>query len=69
MKSAGGDIRAIYDVKVEGKGDQSLPYNFFAEEYQLNYSIAKKKITQISLLNGITSNYISLKFPWKLKFL
>ena len=56
MKSAGGDIRAIYDVKVEGKGDQSLPYNFFAEEYQLNYSIAKKKITQISLLNGITSN-------------
>jgi len=51
---AGGDIRSIYDSVVESKGSQSLHRDFFSEEYRLNYDIAKKTITQVSLLNGIT---------------
>jgi len=52
---AGGDIRAIYDAgKLKQFGRGSLTSDFFYEEYNLNYLIAKQKVTQISLLNGIT---------------
>jgi enoyl-CoA hydratase/carnithine racemase len=65
---AGGDIRgnlfltfsfnfpAIYDAKVAGKGSSTTPQDFFGEEYVLNYMISKKNVTQVALLNGITSN-------------
>jgi len=51
---AGGDIRSIYDSVKVGKGSKTLPSDFFAEEYQLNNLIARKEITQVALLNGIT---------------
>jgi len=59
---AGGDIRAIYDegaaARHAGKltaGDPStLSYQFFHEEYILDYQIATHPKPQIALLNGIT---------------
>ena len=48
---AGGDIVSVY----HSKNDESnnLSYDFFKEEYLLNYEISKFKKPWISLLNGI----------------
>jgi len=51
---SGGDIRAIYDAVILKKGDPQITRDFFSEEYKLNYSIHKKNITQVSILNGVT---------------
>jgi len=48
---AGGDIKAIYEG---GKAGNSIPKEFFSEEYRLNYLISKLTTPYVSLLNGIT---------------
>ena len=49
---AGGDIVSVYHSKND-EGN-NLSYDFFKEEYLLNYEISKFKKPWISLLNGIT---------------
>ena len=48
---AGGDIVSVYHSKND-EGN-NLSYDFFKEEYLLNYEISKFKKPWISLLNGI----------------
>ena len=48
---AGGDIVSVYHSKNED--GNNLSYDFFKEEYLLNYEISKFKKPWISLLNGI----------------
>ena len=52
---AGGDIRAIYDGKKEGKSVNELTA-FFKSEYVLNQLIGNlpESIPHVALLNGIT---------------
>ena len=48
---AGGDIVSVFHEKNNKKS--TLSYDFFREEYLLNYEISKFKKPWISLLNGI----------------
>eukprot|EP00027_Filamoeba_sp_ATCC50430_P010428 CAMPEP_0168559662 /NCGR_PEP_ID=MMETSP0413-20121227/10644_1 /TAXON_ID=136452 /ORGANISM="Filamoeba nolandi, Strain NC-AS-23-1" /LENGTH=402 /DNA_ID=CAMNT_0008590907 /DNA_START=19 /DNA_END=1227 /DNA_ORIENTATION=- len=50
---SGGDIKAIYTEVVDQK-KFNLSHAFFNEEYNLNNLIGRQKVTQVSLLNGIT---------------
>lgn len=52
---SGGDVRAIYDAGMQQKfGRGEITSDFFYEEYNLNHKISQQKVTQVSLLNGIT---------------
>jgi 3-hydroxyisobutyryl-CoA hydrolase len=48
---AGGDIRAVADGKKLGN---SVPVEFFKEEYKLNYAIGTLKTPYVALMHGIT---------------
>lgn len=48
---AGGDIRSVYQARLEGKRDYKDA--IFREEYQLNYYISQYPKPYISLINGI----------------
>ncbi len=48
---AGGDIRSVYEARLEGKRDYKDA--LFREEYQLNYYISQYSKPYISLINGI----------------
>ena len=48
---AGGDIRAMY-MAITG-GDLALAANFFREEYELNYRIARYPKPYVALMDGI----------------
>jgi len=52
---AGGDVRSLYDQKLEGKSPKQL-CSFFEEEYELNQLIGTlpANVSHICLLNGIT---------------
>ncbi len=49
--SAGGDIRALYDLIVAGRQEEAL--SFFREEYALNTTIKRYPKPYISLIDGI----------------
>jgi enoyl-CoA hydratase len=49
--SAGGDIRALYDLIVAGRQQEALA--FFREEYRLNTAIKRYPKPYISLIDGI----------------
>lgn len=54
---AGGDIRFLYDCALRGKDDDkalSCAFDFFKEEYRLNYLLSELHTPVISILNGIT---------------
>ncbi|XP_062519631.1 3-hydroxyisobutyryl-CoA hydrolase, mitochondrial-like [Corticium candelabrum] len=48
---AGGDIRAVADGKKSGN---TVPSEFFREEYKLNYAIGTLKTPYVALIHGIT---------------
>lgn len=48
---AGGDIRSVYEARLEGKREYKDA--LFREEYQLNYYISQYSKPYISLINGI----------------
>ncbi|EGR29402.1 hypothetical protein IMG5_156200 [Ichthyophthirius multifiliis] len=51
---AGGDIRSLYDAKIQGDIQiQKILVDFFKEEFTLDYSLAVMKPTQISVMDGI----------------
>jgi enoyl-CoA hydratase len=50
--SAGGDIRALYDLGLAGKHDEAL--QFWADEYPLNTAIKNYRKPYVALLDGIT---------------
>lgn len=50
--SAGGDIRALYDLGLAGKHDEAL--QFWADEYPLNAAIKNYRKPYVALLDGIT---------------
>jgi enoyl-CoA hydratase len=50
--SAGGDIRALYDLGLAGKHDEAL--QFWAGEYPLNAAIKNYRKPYVALLDGIT---------------
>jgi len=50
--SAGGDIRALYDLGKAGRHDEAL--KFWADEYPLNAAIKNYRKPYIALLDGIT---------------
>lgn len=49
--SAGGDIRALYDLIVAGRQEEAL--SFFREEYTLNAAIKRYPKPYVSLIDGI----------------
>ncbi len=49
--SAGGDIRALYDLITAGKHPEAL--SFFREEYRLNTAIKRYPKPYVSLIDGI----------------
>jgi enoyl-CoA hydratase len=49
--SAGGDIRALYDLGLAGKHDEAL--KFWADEYPLNTAIKNYRKPYIALIDGI----------------
>lgn len=49
--SAGGDIRALYDLGVAGRHDEAL--RFWADEYPLNALIKNYRKPYIALIDGI----------------
>lgn len=49
--SAGGDIRALYDLGVAGRQDEAL--KFWADEYPLNALIKNYRKPYIALIDGI----------------
>ena len=49
--SAGGDIRALYDLGRDGKQEEAL--RFFREEYTLNTAIKRYRKPYVSLIDGI----------------
>ncbi len=49
--SAGGDIRALYDLGKAGRRDEAL--KFWADEYPLNVAIKKYRKPYVALLDGI----------------
>eukprot|EP00118_Oscarella_pearsei_P005529 m.25485 g.25485 ORF g.25485 m.25485 type:complete len:326 (+) comp28817_c0_seq2:304-1281(+) len=49
---AGGDVRAVADGKKIH--NNSIPVEFFKEEYQLNYAIGTLKTPFVALIDGIT---------------
>lgn len=52
---AGGDIRYLYDNAKAGTPDAlQLNYEFFREEYRLNYLLSEVETPVISFLNGLT---------------
>ena len=48
---AGGDIRSVYQARLEGKNEYKD--EMFREEYELNYYISKYPKPYVSLINGI----------------
>ena len=50
--SAGGDIRALYELGLAGKHDEAL--QFWADEYPLNTAIKNYRKPYVALLDGIT---------------
>jgi enoyl-CoA hydratase len=50
--SAGGDIRALYDLGLAGRHDEAL--QFWADEYPLNAAIKNYRKPYVALLDGIT---------------
>lgn len=50
---AGGDIRSLYE-SAKSETHRPLAYDFFREEYRLNYLLSSMKKPVISVLNGIT---------------
>ena len=57
---AGGDVKAVYQAGIDGPGHAhgygtpGMPTaDFFRNEYVLNYLLAKSKIPQVSLWNGL----------------
>jgi enoyl-CoA hydratase len=49
--SAGGDIRALYDLIIAGRHQEAL--SFFREEYTLNAAIKRYPKPYVSLIDGI----------------
>ena len=49
--SAGGDIRALYDLGRAGKQEEAL--TFFREEYTLNTAIKRYRKPYVALIDGI----------------
>ncbi len=49
--SAGGDIRALYDLGRAGRQDEAL--TFFREEYELNALIKRFRKPYVSMIDGI----------------
>jgi enoyl-CoA hydratase len=50
--SAGGDIRALYDLGLAGRQDEAL--QFWRDEYPLNAAIKNYRKPYVALLDGIT---------------
>jgi enoyl-CoA hydratase/carnithine racemase len=50
--SAGGDIRALYDLGKAGKHDEAL--QFWRDEYRLNAAIKNCRKPYVALIDGIT---------------
>lgn len=51
---AGGDIKSLYEARQsENQEDKKILRDFFKEEFQLDYKIAKMKPIQLCVYDGI----------------
>ena len=51
---AGGDLKTLYDAKIDGKLEgQGILGDFFKEEFTLDYDLAVMKPTLIAVMDGI----------------